>query len=46
MSSEKNGPVNIPETDEEWDELIEQADVDAHLAQQQKLEEEMQSGFT
>ena len=44
--NEKNGPVDIPETEEEWDELIEQADVDAHLEQQQKLEEEMQSGLT
>ena len=44
--NEKNGPVDVPETEEEWDELIEQADVDAHLEQQQKLEEEMQSGLT
>ena len=42
--NEKNGPVDVPETEEEWDELIEQADVDAYLEQQQKLEEEMQSG--
>ena len=46
MSSEKNGPVDIPETDEEWDEIIEKADVEAHLEQQKKLEEEMQGGLT
>lgn len=46
MSSEKNGPVDIPETDEQWDELINEADVEEHLAQQKQLEEEMKSGLT
>ena len=44
--NDKNDPVDIPETDEQWDELINEADVEEHLAQQQKLEEEMQGGLT